>query len=269
MIASVARQVDLGDGAATAVEQWGETGPILLCVHGITSSRKMWQRTGDYFAPKFRVVAYDGRGHGDSADVRGPMTLERSLADLEIVAASLNGPIRGLIGHSWGGAVAILGGRRIRCQRVIAIDPMVHQAPGAWASDFVDDLRDVFAIAPAQREPAIRAMFAGAPPVEIEAKVHAMRSMRLETIEALGAQNAADSGGWDLREALRSYPKPLYLPVADPSDSVILPADLTFIRENGGPNVRIEVFAGEGHTLQRSAFAKFAAAADRFLNDDA
>lgn len=266
MIASVARRVDLGDGALTAVEQWGETGPILLCVHGITSSRKMWQRTGEHFAPHFRVVAYDARGHGDSADVRGPMTLERSLADLDIVAASLNGPIRGLVGHSWGGAVAILGGRRIRCQRVIAIDPMVHQAPGAWASDFVDDLRDVLAVSPAEREPAIRTMFAGAPPVEIDAKVHAMRSMRIETIEALGAQNAADTGGWDLREALRSYPKPLYLAVADPSDSVIAADDLTFIREHGGPNVRIDVFAGEGHTLQRTAFEKFAPAAERFLN---
>ena len=266
MIASGARRVDLGDGAVTAVEQWGETGPILLCVHGITSSRKMWQRTGAYFAPHFRVVAYDGRGHGDSADVRGPMTLERSLADLDIVAGSLNGPIRGLIGHSWGGAVAILGGRRIRCQRVIAIDPMVHQAAGAWASDFVDDVRDVFALPPAEREPAIRAMFAGAPPVEIDAKVHAMRSMRIETIEALGAENAADTGGWDLREALRSYPKPLYPPVADPSDSVISPDDLRFIKEHGGPNVQIDVFSGEGHTLQRTAFEKFAAASERFLN---
>jgi hypothetical protein len=28
------------------------------------------------------------------------------LADLEAVVATLDGPIRGLIGHSWGGAVA-------------------------------------------------------------------------------------------------------------------------------------------------------------------
>lgn len=267
MIVPSARQVALGDGTLTSVEQWGESGPVLLCVHGITSSRKMWQRTGEFFAPHFRVVAYDGRGHGDSAGVAGPMTLERSLADLDIVAGALNGPIRGLIGHSWGGAVAILGGRRIRCQRVIAIDPMVHQAPGTWAADFVDDLREVFAIPPAHREPAIRAMFANAPPVEIDAKVHAMRSMRLATIEALGVDNDADAGGWDLREALRSYPKPLYLPVADPSDSVIFPADLAFIREHGGPNVTVEVFEGEGHTLQRTAFEKFAAAAARFLDD--
>jgi pimeloyl-ACP methyl ester carboxylesterase len=265
MIVSEAQQVGLGDGALTAVEQWGRGGPILLCVHGITSSRKMWARTAEYFSDRYRVVAYDGRGHGDSAGVRGPMTLERSLADLEAVAATLAGPIRGLIGHSWGGAVAILGGRRIACERVIAIDPMVHQAPGAWAADFVDDVRDVLAVPPAERAPAIREMFAHIPPVEIDAKVHAMQSMRIETLEALGAENEADAGKWDLRDALRDYPKPLFLPVADPSDSVIFPDDLAFVREHGGPNVSIEVFSGEGHTLQRSAFEKFAAASERFL----
>jgi pimeloyl-ACP methyl ester carboxylesterase len=195
------------------------------------------------------------------------MTLERSLADLDAIAAAFEGPIRGLIGHSWGGAVAILGGLRIRCERVIAIDPMVHQPPGTWNADFVDDLREVFAIPPARREAAIREMFAGAPPIEIEAKVHAMRSMRLSAVEALGSENEADAGHWDLRERLRDYPKPLALLVADPSDSVILPDDLSFIRAHGGPRIEIEVFEGEGHTLQRSAFEKYAAAVERFLAD--
>ena len=265
MIGSAARRVDLGDGAVTHVEQWGESGPILLCVHGITSSRRSWARTAEYFAPTYRVVAYDQRGHGDSAAVAGPMTLERSLLDLEAVAASLEGPIRGLIGHSWGGAVAVLGGRRIAAERVIAIDPMLRQAPNMWAADFVDDVRDLLAVDPAVREPRIRETFAGLPPIEVDAKVHAMRSMRIDAIVALGAENEADAGKWDLREAIRDYPKPLYLPVADPSDSVVSAADLAFVREHGGPNVNIEVFSGEGHTLQRTAFERFAAAGEAFL----
>jgi len=265
MIASAARRVEIGDGALTHVEQWGERGPILLCVHGITSSRRSWLRTAEYFSSKYRVVAYDQRGHGDSAAVAGPMTLERSLQDLGAVAAALDGPIRGLIGHSWGGAVAILGGRRIACERVIAIDPMLHQAPGMWAADFVDDLRELLAIPPAERVAAIREMFASLPAVEIDAKVHAMQWMRIESIEALGAENGADAGNWDLRETVRDYPKPLFMPVADPSDSVIFPADLAFVRDHGGPNVSVAVFTGEGHTLQRTAFEKFAAASEEFL----
>lgn len=265
MIVSDVRRVELGDGAVTHLEQWGEAGPVLLCVHGITSSRRSWQRTGAYFAPDYRVVAYDQRGHGDSADVAGPMTLERSVQDLEAVAAALDGDIRGLIGHSWGGAVAVLGGRRIRAERVVAIDPMLHQAAGMWAADFVDDIRELLAVPAAQREPAIRRTFAGLPDVEIDAKVHAMRAMRVESIVALGAENDADAGKWDLRETLRAYPKALFMPVADPSDSVVSAADLAFVRENGGPLVAIEVFDGEGHSLQRTAFEKFAATTGAFL----
>jgi pimeloyl-ACP methyl ester carboxylesterase len=264
--AGAARPIALGDGAVTQLEVWGEGRPILLCVHGITSSRRSWLRTARYFAADFRVAAYDQRGHGDSAAVAGPMTLERSLQDLAAVAAALDGPIRGLIGHSWGGAVAVLGGRRIAAERMIAIDPMLHQAPRTWAADFVDDVRDILAIEPpAEREAQIRRTFAGLPPIEIDAKVHAMRSMRIDAIVALGAENGVDAGRWDLREAIRDYPKPLFMPLADPSDSVVSPADLAFVREHGGPNVQIEVFTGEGHTLQRTAFDKFAAASAAFL----
>jgi hypothetical protein len=56
------------------------------------------------------------------------------------------------------------------------------------------------------------------------------------------------------------------LAVADQSDSVIGAADLATIREIGGPNVSVEVYAGEGHTLQRTAFEKFAAATADFLS---
>jgi pimeloyl-ACP methyl ester carboxylesterase len=267
VIAPAARQVAIADGVVTNVDVWGDSGPILLCVHGITSSRKMWTRTAEYFSPRYRVVAYDQRGHGDSAAVVGPMHLARSIGDLVAVEEALGEQIHCLVGHSWGGAVAIYGGRSPRVERVVAIDPMVYQLPGTWTADFVDDLRDVFAVAPQEREPAIREMFAGSPPVEIDAKVHAMRSMRLATVEALGSENGVDVNAWDLRPQFRDYPIPLYLAVADPGDSVIRPEDLAFIRKTGGPNVTIEVFEGEGHTLQRTAFEKFAAAMERFLTE--
>jgi pimeloyl-ACP methyl ester carboxylesterase len=115
------------------------------------------------------------------------------------------------------------------------------------------------------REGAIRAMFAGSAPVEIDAKVHALRNMTIDPIVALGSENGADAGKWDLRETVRDYPKPLLLLLADPSDSVVLPDDLAFVRQNGGGNVAIEVFAGEGHTLHRSAFDRFAASVSAFL----
>jgi pimeloyl-ACP methyl ester carboxylesterase len=81
----------------------------------------------------------------------------------------------------------------------------------------------------------------------------------------LGAENGADAGKWDLREVVRAYPKPLLLLLADQSDSVVSPEDVAFVREHGGANVTIEVFAGEGHALHRTAFERFAGSVGAFL----
>lgn len=261
------RTIALGGGDVTTLEQWGESGPAILCVHGIASSRKSWARTAAALSGSYRVFAYDQRGHGDSAGLGGPMTHEQSLLDLAAVAAAIPGGVTALIGHSWGGAIAIKGGRRLNVERVLAIDPMIHQAKDAWAADFVDDLVPLFETPPAERVPRIREMFDGSAPIEIDAKVHAMAHMTIEPIVALGEDNGADAGKWDLREDVRAYPKPLLLLLADPSDSVVFPDDVAYVRANGGAHVTIEVFEGEGHTLHRSAFDRFAARTTAFLKD--
>jgi pimeloyl-ACP methyl ester carboxylesterase len=262
---STLRTIDLGDGDVTTLEQWGESGPAILCVHGIASSRKSWVRTAEALAGSYRVFAYDQRGHGDSAAIVGPMTHEQSLLDLMAVANAIGGGVYALIGHSWGGAIAIKGGRRLDAERVVAIDPMIHQAKDVWAADFVDDLVPLFAQSPDARVPLIREMFAGAAAVEIDAKLHAMRTMTIKPIVALGADNGADAGKWDLREDVRGYPKLLLMLLADPSDSVVFPDDVAFVRANAGPKVTIDVFEGEGHTLHRSAFDRYAATTGAFL----
>jgi pimeloyl-ACP methyl ester carboxylesterase len=262
---STQRTIALGDGDVTTLEQWGTTGPALLCVHGIGSSRKSWVRTAEAFAATHRVFAYDQRGHGDSAAVGGPMTHEQSVRDLLAVARAIPGGVAALIGHSWGGTIVLRGGHEIRCTRVIAIDPMIHFGAGSWAAEFVDDLRPLLAGPPGAREGAVREMFAGLPQVEIDAKVHALRNMTIDPIVALGADNGADAGKWDLRDFVRAYPKPLLLLLADPSDSVVSAEDAAFVREAGGENVTIEVFEGEGHTLHRTAFDRFARSVAGFL----
>jgi 3-oxoadipate enol-lactonase len=262
---STQRTIDLGDGDSTILEQWGESGPALLCVHGIGSSRKSWVRTADAFAGSHRVFAYDQRGHGDSAAITAPMTHDQSVRDLLTVARAIDGEVSALIGHSWGGAIVLRAGHEVRCGRVVAVDPMIHYAAGVWAADFVDDLVPLLAGPQAAREGAVREMFAGLAQVEVDAKVHALRHMTIEPIVALGADNGADAGQWDLRDVVRDYPKPLLLLLADPSDSVVLPDDVAFVREHGGNHVAIEVFEGEGHALHRTAFDRFARSVSGFL----
>ena len=265
-MASTTTTVELPDGESTVLERWGSAGPLLLCVHGIASSRKSWARTADALAKSYRVAAYDQRGHGDFAKIWGPMTLQQSVADCVAVADSLEEPIAGIIGHSWGGTVALLAGPKIQTTKVVAIDPMIHQAPGNnWYADFVHELEPLMAEPPERREAAIRKTFAGLPPIEIDAKVHALKNMSLKPLFRLGEQNGADFGRWDIRTELRRYPLDLLLLLADPAESVVLADDMWIIEETLGPKGRIVAFEGEGHTLHRTAFERYIETITGFL----
>jgi pimeloyl-ACP methyl ester carboxylesterase len=258
------RTVALGDGAETRLESWGSAGPIVLCVHGITSSRRSWTRLGETLAPDYRVFAYDQRGHGDSAEVEGPMTLQRSVADLAAVALALPGSADLLIGHSWGGAVAILGGRKTGAHKVLAIDPMIRVAAGTFESEYVDDLRPLYATHGDEREQGIRAMYEGAHSADIEGKVHSMLPMSIESLERLGRENNVDAGAWDIRKDVATYPVPLLI-LAAGVDSVMSPDDVAFIRREGGPNVSLRIVEGQGHNLHRDAFENFVEAVRAFV----
>ena len=246
------------------LERWGDSGPNLLCVHGMTSSRRDWVRLATRLAGGFRVYGYDQRGHGDAAGVRGPMTLERSVRDLQEVAAAVGGPIDAIVGHSWGGAVAILAGLRVPARAVIAIDPLIHTT-GNWDRDYVDDMQPVFERSGADRERIVREGFAGLNPLDVDGKVHALNAMSIETLRRIGSENEADSGGIDLRDRMVDYPLPLYLALADPAESIVAADDIDFIRRRGGSNVTIRVFAGEDHCLHRSAFEEFARSVEAAL----
>jgi pimeloyl-ACP methyl ester carboxylesterase len=126
------RRVVLESGATTTVECWGEAGPAILCVHGIASSRRDFARLAEELASTHRVFAYDQRGHGDS-ETREPMRLDVLAADLRAVADSI-GTVAAVVGHSWGGAVALVGGPKV-ARALVLIDPMIRVAPGAFAAD--------------------------------------------------------------------------------------------------------------------------------------
>jgi pimeloyl-ACP methyl ester carboxylesterase len=259
--------VRLSDGAETTLQRWGESGPLVLGVHGVGASRRGWARIGEHLAGNARVVAYDQRGHGDSS-VQSPMTLERILADLGDVVASLGEPVHALMGHSWGGAVAVIGGRELAAvERVVAIDPMLRLGAGLWSTSVLREHRQALVLSPEEREAAIRRSYAGLPEVEVASKLHATQRLSIETLEALGGDSEIEAGRWDYRTAVHDYPKPLLLALPDPTRSVVPPAEREELRELGGPHVRFAVFDGAGHSLQREAFDRFIPVLEAFLEE--
>jgi pimeloyl-ACP methyl ester carboxylesterase len=223
-------RISLDDGAQTTLERWGDRGPAILAIHGMTGSRKTWEQLAAHYGAQARVYAYDQRGHGDGPPA-GPMTLHRSLLDLYNVMSAIPEGVDTLVGHSWGGAVAILGGRRFDCNRVIAIDPMIRQAGAAWYDAFLRELKK-------QKLPN-----------------KAIKKLRDENPPAM----------WDLRADLERYPKPLLLAVGEGPESLFALDDMKLVRERGGPNVALRVFEGQGHNLHRTDFERFTREFDTFL----
>jgi pimeloyl-ACP methyl ester carboxylesterase len=252
------REIVFDDDAKTILERWGSGGPNVLCLHGMTSSRKSWERMAGALELAYTVWAYDMRGHGDAAQVEGPMTFERIVRDCEQVADAIPGGIDTLIGHSWGGAIAILGGIRMPVSRVIAIDPMFHEhgsrKGGGWERYWREQMESTLALRGKEREWKIMNDYHERPDIEIQAKIHALRSMTMEPLLAIGRDNGADDGKIDLRESIVNYPKPMLMLLADTAESVVHEEDVEFIGLHAGPNVAVRVFAGEGHSLHRTAF---------------
>lgn len=258
------RELRLSDGGLTTLEHWGARGPVIVAVHGLGGSRRGWARIADQLAERYRVAAFDQRGHGDSS-VTGPMTFERGVRDLEEVVASVGEPVHALLGHSWGGAVVVAGGRRIGVDRVAAIDPMLRVEEGVWTKNVLPEYQKMFAQTLEEREASIRTSYAALPEIEVESKLHATRRLTYDPIAALGAENEIDAGKWDFRELVRDYPKPLLLAVADPKRTVVPEAEREEYRAHGGANVRVVAFAGASHSLQRDAFDRFMPVLEEFL----
>lgn len=258
------RTIRLTDGAETTLRGWGSDGPLLVAVHGLGASRYGWARIGERLAGRYRLVAYDQRGHGDSPGARD-MRFARSVADCLEVIAALGEPVHGLLGHSWGGAVVIGTGRRADVARVVAIEPLLYAAAGVWRESVLPEYRTMLAKPLDAREREIRIANAALPEIEIAGKIHATQQLTLAPIEALGTENGIDEGRWNFRALLDDYPRPLLLAVADPRRTVFGDDDRAYARAHGGPRVRVVPFPGASHSLQRDAFERFAPELEAFL----
>ena len=94
-------------GVRLAVREWPGRGPSILLLHGLASSSHIWDLVAPRLAPRFRVVAYDQRGHGRSGKPSSGYGFDRLIADAAAVigALGMGRPVVG--GHSWGANVAL------------------------------------------------------------------------------------------------------------------------------------------------------------------
>jgi len=116
------------DGQRIPVQVRG-AGPPVVLIHGLACSHRHWSAVARRLARRFRVYAWDARGHGICrADTSSGITLQRLARDLDGLIEFFRLERVVLVGHSMGALTALQYLHDFGMQRVRAV-ALVDQSP--------------------------------------------------------------------------------------------------------------------------------------------
>jgi pimeloyl-ACP methyl ester carboxylesterase len=119
---STVREITL-HGHPVTYHQAGD-GPVVLLIHGITSSSRTWRAVMPALAEHYTVIAPDLLGHGQSAKPRGDYSLGAYASGIRDLLVALGVPRATVVGHSLGGGVAMQFTYQFpdRVERLVLVD---------------------------------------------------------------------------------------------------------------------------------------------------
>ena len=261
------------DGLRFHYRDWGDaSAPPLILLHGFTGHARSWDSFAAAMSPRYRVLALDQRGHGESAWTDDYST-EAMVRDLAGFVAALGLSSYDLLGLSMGGrnAIHFAGGRPDGLGKLVIVD-IGPETAAVGTQRIQDSLRakDEFA----SPEDAIAQARAGNSRADAAELAHRVRNNLMRTA----------SGTWTfrydraLRDPARLRPRPtpvegwrLWSNIAAPTLLIrgelsdILPSEVAarMVREH--PDCRLVEVAGSGHSIPLDAPRGFLAAARTFL----
>jgi len=99
------------------------SGPVIVLVHGITSTSATWSNVLPYLAERFTVIAPDLLGHGDSAKPRGDYSLGAYASGIRDLLIALGHERATFVGHSLGGGIAMQLAYQFpeHCERLVLV----------------------------------------------------------------------------------------------------------------------------------------------------
>lgn len=110
-------------GGSLHVGRWGDAGPTVLALHGITATHLAWLGVAQQL-PQMTLLAPDLRGRGRSALLGGPYGFAAHVSDLVALLDAAGCEQVVVSGHSMGGflAVALAARHPDRVSRLVLVD---------------------------------------------------------------------------------------------------------------------------------------------------
>ena len=253
---------------------WGEEHtelPCALLLHGITSSALSWIRVAPALADRYRVYALDMRGHGDSIKPsKGAYSLRHSADDAAAFmnVLGLERPL--LMGHSWGGATAMVLASGFESQKpvplfseVILEDPAYDFGLSGSEERAIFYAKDIGRPADELRA-EITADNPGWTQADVEGKIDALHKVTREAVMSVFAE-AGEEG--DLLPLLAQIVAPTLLLRADASLNTTLDeAAWERAKQYLSANSRAVQIDEAAHNIHRSKFDAFMQAVNDFLS---
>jgi pimeloyl-ACP methyl ester carboxylesterase len=115
--------------------------PPIVLLHGATFRAEDWENIFPRLATRYRVIAYDARGHGKSAHATS-YAIGDFADDLLRVIDTVGGPAI-VIGHSLGGATALVAAakRPAAVRALVLEEPVVDNWDRDWRAQYYKDVR--------------------------------------------------------------------------------------------------------------------------------
>lgn len=108
--------------------------PAIVLLHGLGSTGDDWPLQVAAFAPQYRVIALDARGHGRSDKPRGQYSLARMADDVAELLAQLGEPSAHIVGLSLGGCMALqlALSHPARVCSLVLVNTFARLQPAGW-----------------------------------------------------------------------------------------------------------------------------------------
>ena len=264
------KYVDLA-GYRMAYREWGDataTHAVVL-IHGITSSSLSWIRVAPRLAERARVIAVDLKGHGDSDRPPTGYRLLDQANEVAALCAALGLQTVSLMGHSWGGGIALLLAARhlLEPRRLLLEDPAIGQRTITPEQEpLLQRMVQMYVSSVGLSREAAEAQFganlaSGWTEQDVAGKVDAAVKGSRDAVSAVFAENA----DWDLVDEFAAVQCPTLLVRAEVAlGGLVNPAAVAVAQAN--PHIRVVTIAGADHNIHRVTFEAFMAEAEPFLN---